>query len=62
MKNIKEILAAVAGVLLLILQIINVVLSHDIEESVAQKAAEMRSKADALAKLVNQVENELHKP
>lgn len=55
----KEVLAGIAAVLVLILQIINVILSSDIEYNIATKADEMRRKADALQQLTQQTKTHL---
>jgi len=49
----KGTLASVAGVLVLILQVINVLLSNDIDSSIGRKAVLMEEKAAQLQSLVN---------
>lgn len=47
----KELLAAFAGLLVIILQIINTILSIDIENNLGAKALDMANKAEAIQKI-----------
>ena len=67
MEKWKEILAAVAGVLVVVLQIINVFLSNDIEGNMNRKNQLMETKAANIVTLVERnradleaLHNELH--
>ena len=54
LSNWKEILGSIAAGLVVLLQIINIFLSNDIDHTLTAKAAEVQQKAELLQKLVNQ--------
>lgn len=63
----KEILVTIAGILVVALQIINVILSNDIEHTMSQKSELMEQKAAGIQTLVERnradleaLHNELH--
>lgn len=55
----KEVLAGTATVLVVVLQIIQLILSHDIDHQLAEKAEEMRKKAAVLQQVVEQTKTEV---